>query len=59
MAMAEKKREANEETVEQVSRLPYAAPTLVRIGSVRELTLSGGNTVTDQGSQLAQNGLPS
>jgi len=32
---------------ESVRKKPYVAPTLRRLGSVRDLTLSGGTTVVD------------
>jgi hypothetical protein len=49
-------RTHTETDVKSAQRLEYSRPTLRRIGSVHELTLSGGVTVSDGTGTLAPNG---
>ena len=37
----------DDSTSQQPARKPYKTPRLVQLGSVRELTASGGNTTSD------------
>jgi hypothetical protein len=45
------------ETAATAEKKPYATPTLKRLGSVRELTLSGGATVPEGGMHMMAPGM--